>query len=212
MAVPLLLAAALAAVPAAGSREAPADPAAAVLDAERAVRAALAAGAPREEVSRVAAGFVDYDEVARRSVGKRWARLSAGDRRAVVEALRALLEEKYLPRGAPAPGAAVTATVVRRRGGEASVHAVSTSGAMQAPIELDLRRGADGRWRVCDAVVSGLAIVEGYREQLPQLLALGGVPRLVAQLRAEREAEAARHAVAAPAGAPTVRRSRAPGP
>lgn len=193
----LLFAAVLAAAPPASPRP-PADPAAAVLEAARTLRSALAAGAAREELARLAADFVDYEEVARRSVGKRWARLAPADRRAVAEALRALLEEKYLPRGAPGAEATVSATLVRRRGGEARVHAVSFSGAQQAPVELDLLRGKDGRWRVFDAVVAGIAIVEGYQEQFPQLLKLGGVPRLLAQLRAEREAEAARRAAAAP--------------
>ena len=38
--------------------------------------------------------------------------------------------------------------------------------------------------------MAGLAILEGYQEQFPQLLALGGMKRLLAQLEAERQAQA----------------------
>ncbi len=222
MALPLLiLAAALAAVPAqppgasgtapsapgpsGGSAAAPApplpsgekagvrrgaklDPPATVREAATRFRAALDAGADRAALAALAAEYVDYPEVARRSVGPAWKKLGAGDRAAVVTAVRALLEETYLGRLGPAGQATFLVQQASTKGAGATVKAVAAQGERVVPLELRLTRGADGRWRLHDAVVAGVAIVEGWQEQFPQLLALGGVARLTAQLEVERAA------------------------
>lgn len=164
------------------------DPAATVREGAARVRAALDAGADREALAALAAEYVDYQEVARRSVGAPWKKLGAGDRAAVVAAVRALLEETYLGRLDPAGQATFLVQQQSAKGATATVKAVASRGERVVPLELRLTRGPDGRWRLHDAVVAGVAIVEGWQEQFPQLLALGGVARLTAQLEAERAA------------------------
>lgn len=179
MVAALSLAALLAAAP---------DPAAALRDADASLRAALEAGAGREELARLAADRVDYRELARRSLGRHWSRLPERDRERVVAALRALLEGTYLPRLAPGARWTLALRPARQAGRDAEVQAVATSGGQQVPLAFRLRHGDDGRWRIYDATVGGLALLEGYQEQLPQLLQLGGVPKLVATLDAQRRA------------------------
>jgi ABC-type transporter MlaC component len=116
-----------------------------------------------------------------------------------VAALRALLEATYLARLQPGASGRTDVKVVRQQGGDAGLHVVASSGDQQVPIDLRLERGKDGRWRVYDATVAGLALLEGYQEQFPQLLELGGMKRLLAQLETERQAELARRAPAPPA-------------
>ncbi len=226
MALPLLiLAAALAAAPPAAAAASPAkaaspqpgaakpaakapaklDPAATVREAATRFRAALDGGADREALAALAAEYVDYPEVARRSVGPAWKKLGAVDRAAVVAAVRALLEETYLGRLGPAGQATFLVQRSSAKGAGATVKAVAAQGERVVPLELRLGRGLDGRWRLHDAVVAGVAIVEGWQEQFPQLLALGGVARLTAQLEVERRALVEKRRpppVAPPAAAP----------
>jgi ABC-type transporter MlaC component len=176
----------------------PADPVATVREAEQRVRAALEAGRGVDALGPLAAEYVDYQELARRSLGKHWARRSKAERASLVAALRALLEAAYLTRLAPGATGQADVRLVRLAGAEAELHVVATSGAQQVPLELRLRRGQDGRWRVYDATVGGLALLEGYQEQLPQLLELGGMERLLRQLESERQAQLARVQPAAP--------------
>ena len=103
-------------------------------------------------------------------------------------AVRALLEEAYLGRVGPAGQATFLVQQSSTKGAGATVKAVAAQGERVVPLELRLGRGPDGRWRLHDAVVAGVAIVEGWQEQFPQLLALGGVARLTAQLVVERRA------------------------
>jgi phospholipid transport system substrate-binding protein len=145
---------------------------------------------------------VDYEAVARRSTGRAWRRLTPAERAGIVAGLRALLEERFLPRLAGGEPPTLTARLVRLRGDDARVRVLAAAGARSVPLELDLVRDGRGGWRVRDAVVSGLAVLEGYREQFPQLLELGGVARLLEQVETERREPAAQHAAAprAPVG------------
>lgn len=188
---------------AAGTRW-PADPVRTIQHAERRLREALAARLDAAALGGIAADYVDYQGLARRSLGRRWAGLPAPDQAAVVAALRALLEATYLVGLQPGGEAAVEIRELRRAGPEADLALTITSGSRVVPVELRLSRvkGKAPPWQIHDATVAGLAILEGYQEQLPQLLALGGVKRLLAQLEAERQVQLRRHRPAPPPSPP----------
>lgn len=177
------------------------DPVGTVRAAERQIRAAFKAGGKRADLEKVAAGCIDYEELARRSVGPRWAGLPAADRLAVVKAQRALFEETYLSGlFRPDPHFAFAVLGSKVTGTEADVKVVIQSGGRQAPADLRLFRGRDGRFRIFDATVNGVAVLAGYQEQFGQLLDLGGVPKLVSTLEAQRKALAQMRARPAPQG------------
>ncbi len=178
------------AAPASASRPIPqTDPVATVREAERQLRAAFRANAGRPELERISGAAVDHDELARRSVGARWAGLSPADRAAVTRALRALVEETYLSGLLrPDPLFALAVLGSQAKGAEAEVTLVVQSGASQGRIALRLLRGKDRRWRIFDATVNGVAILAGYAEQFAQLLDQGGLPRLLESLEAQRKA------------------------
>lgn len=167
-------------------------PAATVAAAAERARALVDDGADPARLAALGAELFDCRELARRSLGRRWARLAPPDRDAVAGALRALLEARYL--GKVKPGAAGAFQVRRavQKGGEATVFGSAGEGERAVPVELRLSRGKDGRWRAYDAVVAGVGLLDAYSEQLPQLLDLGGAKRIVAQLEAERVALAPR--------------------
>jgi ABC-type transporter MlaC component len=183
-----------------------ADPVLTVREAEARVLEALQEGAGQEALGALAAEYVDYQRLARRSLGAHWARQKKAEQAALVAALRALLEATYLSRVQPGAAVRTEVTVVRRKEADAELRVVAGAGERQVPLELRLERGRDGRWRVYDATVAGLALLEGYQEQFPQLLQLGGMPRLLAQLETERQAQLRRQAPPpAPAGPPPAR-------
>ncbi len=189
-----LLALLLAATPAASAKGAArpiaqADPVATVREAERQVRAAFRAGGKRAELERIGAATIDYEELARRSVGPRWAKLSPADRSAIVKSLRALVEETWLS-GLLRPDPLFAFAVLGKQvtGTEAEVKTRVQSGGRQAPVDFRLVRGKDGRFRVIDVTVNGVSALGGYREQFPQLLDLGGVPLLLETLAIQRRA------------------------
>jgi phospholipid transport system substrate-binding protein len=174
--------------------KAPADPVATVREAERRLLETLDEGKGSAALGAVAAEYVDYEDLAKRSLGRHWAAQTKADRAALVAALRALLEASYLTRLQPGAPVRTEVSVVRRQGADAELHLAVSSGERQVPIDLRLQRGPDGRWRVYDATVAGLALLEGYQEQFPQLIELGGMKRLLAQLEQERQEQLRRGA------------------
>jgi ABC-type transporter MlaC component len=193
----------LAAAPDAGPAPVERDPVATIRDAERALRTALEAGAGREALSRISVEFLDYQELARRSLGKSWSRQKPADQAALVKAVRALLEETWLPRLQPGAAYALEVRLERLSGSDAEVRAATTTGTRKLPLAFRLRRGPDRRWRVYDATVGGLAMLEGYQEQFPQLLQLGGMKKLLATLEEERAAQVASRGRKVPAAGST---------
>jgi phospholipid transport system substrate-binding protein len=191
------------------------DPVATIREAERRLRGALDGGGGRAAVAALSLDYLDYEDLARRSLGKHWARQKPADRAALVKALRALLEETYLPRLQPGASYAFEATLVRRAGGDAEVRAKASGNGQEVPLEFRMWRGQDGHWRVYDATVVGLALLEGYQEQFPQLIELGGMKRLLAQLEDERRAAQVKNEGRAKATAtpsPTAPPAPAPAP
>jgi phospholipid transport system substrate-binding protein len=178
------------------------DPASTIREAERLVRSALMSKAVRPEFARIGAVHADYEELARRSLGKHWAAQNQADRSALVRSLRALLEETYLPRLAGAdPLYAFAVEKASRSGDEAEVRVRTQSREQQAVTIFRLKQGKDGRWRIFDVTIGGLAILEGYQEQFPQLLEMGGMPKLLKTLEAERRALQQKPAKQPPAAA-----------
>ena len=146
------------------------------------------AKAGRPEFARIGADFADYEELARRSLGKHWAAQKPADQKALVKALRALLEETYLPRLSRAdPMYAFAVEKWSQAGDEAEVRVRTQSNGQQAQLTFRLKQGKNRRWRVFDVTVGGLAMLEGYQEQFPQLLEIGGMPRLLQTLESERK-------------------------
>jgi ABC-type transporter MlaC component len=166
----------------------PGDPAKLIRQAERRLRDALSAGAEASALGAIVADYVDYEGLARRSLGSAWSKQPAADRAALVKALRALLEATYLAGLRPGGEATIEVKEVGRTGTGCVLQGTVAAGDRVVPIELKLQRSVDRRpWRVFDATVAGLALLEGYQEQFPQLLALGGMKRLLAQLEQERQ-------------------------
>lgn len=188
----LLLAALLVAGTSAVKPAAPApgpakDPVGTVRAAERQVRLAFQKGGKRADLERVGGTFIAWDELARRSLPGRFEKLSAADRAAFGKALRGLVEETWLSglfRPDPLYAFAVFGTTTR--GGEAEVKTRVRSGERQAPVDLRLSRGKDGRWRIHDGSVNGVSLLSGYQEQFPWFLDQGGMPLLLSTIAAQR--------------------------
>jgi ABC-type transporter MlaC component len=193
----LLLAAVLAATTAAKPAAAPApgpakDPVGTVRAAERQVRLAFQKGGKRADLERVGATFIAWDELARRSLPGRFEKLSASDRAAYEKALRGLVEETWLSglfRPDPLYAFAVFGTTTK--GGDAEVKTRVRSGERQAPVDLRLSRGKDGRFRIHDWSVNGVSMLSVYQEQFPWFLDQGGMTMLLTTIAAQRRVLAA---------------------
>jgi phospholipid transport system substrate-binding protein len=133
------------------------------------------AEAQASSVQAVIDGLLDFDEIARRTLGAQWGGLRADQRREFVETLQKLIEHRPLERGLSIDLESTVAykdeSIVRD---EATVVTTVTSYSTGRPNRrtVDYRlffRG--GRWRVYDIVIEGVSMVDDYRAQFARIIA-----------------------------------------
>jgi phospholipid transport system substrate-binding protein len=125
----------------------------------------------------------DFEEAARRALGRAWTERSAEERTQFTTLFVDLLDRAYLRRldewdgerivvagdTVDAERAIVRAAILARDGGT-------------TPVDYVMRR-ADGRWRVVDVNVAGTSLIGNYRAQFARLLQNGGFAYLMERLQ-----------------------------
>jgi phospholipid transport system substrate-binding protein len=125
----------------------------------------------------------DYDEMAKRSLGVHWRRRTPAEQEAFVKVFRDFLERIYSDKIDFYGGekvlfgreiidgdfAQVESTLVKPKGEEIAV-------------AYKLRR-TNGKWRVYDAVVENISIVNNYRSQFDRVISSSSYEELVKRLQ-----------------------------
>jgi phospholipid transport system substrate-binding protein len=125
----------------------------------------------------------DYDEVARRTLGPHWRRRSAVEQEEFTKLLRAFIEKIYCNSIDDYNGERV---VFGRESLELE-YAVVESKLInlkneQSPVIYRLRK-TDGKWKVYDAVVEDISIVNNYRSQFDRVISKSSYDELKKMLR-----------------------------
>lgn len=130
--------------------------------------------------------MLDYQEVARRSLGRHWNERSEDDRRLFVGLLEQLVERAYrdnLER--------TSSFEVRVLGTEASgdatlvrTEARSRTNRRAPPVAIDYSvRQANGHWRIVDIHTDGVSMVSNYRSQFNRIIGRDGWDGLIRRMR-----------------------------
>ncbi|MBL9037585.1 MAG: ABC transporter substrate-binding protein [Archangium sp.] len=198
MSLSLVVVAAFAATP---------GPLAVVKNADAEVQKVLQAGNPTvEALAKKADDFVDFFELAKRSLGKEWAKLNKKQQDEFSVTMKGLLRANYAHkaisdgRGNAAfayGGEAIT-------GNEATVETSLKVKSDVFPVKYTLARGdAKASWRIVDVITDGVSLVDTYRDQFRQVIAKKGFDGLLASLKTKRDQlEKTPVSVAAPTAAP----------
>jgi phospholipid transport system substrate-binding protein len=132
------------------------------------------AEAQASSVQAVIDDLLDFDEIARRTLGNQWGVLGAEQRHEFVDTLQKLIERRPLERGLSIDlESAVTykdESIVRDQATVATTVTSYTSGRPN-------RRSVDyrlffrsGRWRVYDIIIEGVSMVDDYRAQFARII------------------------------------------
>jgi phospholipid transport system substrate-binding protein len=131
----------------------------------------------------------DWDGIARASLGRHWAKRSAGEQKEFVRLFGRFLAETYLDKIEPYYQELDRIDYKGEKiiEGYASVRTVvNTKGDVQHPVEYRLQiSGSTGHWRVYDVVIEGVSLVHNYREQFDDIIAKSSYQKLVADLKAK---------------------------
>ena len=167
------------------------------------------ARAKAREKARAAVGeLIDFDALAKSTLGSKWDGLSTKDRARYTAALRGAMEANYLAKmrqGKTSDVDQVKSEVLSEeaKGGQTLVKTRVTSGADSAAIDYQMERGKKG-WRAVDVVTEGVSLAETYRDQVSRLVAKKNFDAVVSALEKKRKALEAGEDKPAASGAPAA--------
>jgi phospholipid transport system substrate-binding protein len=144
----------------------------------------------RAEVRKLVGGFLDYGELARRSLARHWDTLSSKQHEEFTETLRQLVERSYLRQVHGSPNYNIKYEKEEKAGNEATVDATlhTTSRGKKVEIALEYRMlGKDGKWVVYDVLTDEQSMLENYRAEFNKIIAKDGFEALVKRMKKKLE-------------------------
>ena len=143
-------------------------------------RTAERRAAIRKEAERV----FDFEETARRALGRHWQTLSEADRREFVPLFADLLERAYISKIETYTGEQIAYTGETLESDLATVKTrFVTKKGTEIPIDYRMRRRDGDRWLVYDVNVEGISLVSSYRTQFDKIIRTASYQDLVAKMK-----------------------------
>jgi phospholipid transport system substrate-binding protein len=123
-----------------------------------------------ERLKEIINPIFDYDEMARRSLGSHWRRRSPAEQEEFAKLFRAFLERIYSDKVDLYDGEKVTfgRETIERDYAQVESTVINAKGEENS-IVYRLKR-TDGKWRVYDAVIENISIVNNYRSQFDRVI------------------------------------------
>jgi len=126
----------------------------------------------------------DFKELSRRTLGKQWKKMSAGQQTEFVELFKELLQGVYADRLlAYSDQKVIFDKEIMLKKGRAEVQSyLQTSDGKKIPLFYRLT-DKSGSWKVYDMIIEGVSMVKNYRTQFRQILAKDSPDKLLEILR-----------------------------
>ena len=141
----------------------------------------------RAAVRRLADEIFDFNETARRSLGRHWLGRSAAEREEFVRLFGDLLERSYLTKIEIYGGEKVQYLGDVVDGDTATVKTkIVTKSGTDIPIEYKMLKRTD-RWVVYDVVIEGVSLVSNYRTQFNKIIQTSSFQELVRKMKTKQE-------------------------
>ncbi|RQW78044.1 MAG: ABC transporter substrate-binding protein [Geobacter sp.] len=141
----------------------------------------------RQLLKTTVAVIFDYEEMARRSLGKHWKERTPAERKEFVQLFTTLLENSYADKIESYNQEKIVYLKESMEGDHAEVRSKVVT-AKRDEYSLDYRLlNKGGKWMVYDVVIEGVSLVSNYRGQFNKIVASQGYPQLVKKLRTKSE-------------------------
>ena len=137
----------------------------------------------RRKLREVVYQSFDFTEMAKRSLGSEWRRLSPEEQKEFVKLFTHLLEEAYLDKIESYNGQKVQYGKERQDGdyGEVDTKIFDNQGQ---EFSVDYRlHNVDGNWKVYDVIIEDISLVNNYRAQFSRVLARSSVEELLSKMK-----------------------------
>jgi len=140
----------------------------------------------RRLLEKVIGDRFNYEEMARRSLGAQWNKLSDKERQEFVDLFKRLLSNSYADKIEGYSGEQVHYLNERLEGDYAEVRTKVRSDKSEIPLDYRLLNKS-GDWHVYDVVVDGVSLVNNYRGQFTKILRESSFADLLEKLREKSE-------------------------
>ena len=136
-----------------------------------------------ERLKEIINPIFDYEEMARRTLGAHWRRRAAAEQQEFVKLFRAFLEKIYAEKVDLYEGERVVfgRETIDQDFAEVESKVTNAKGE-ESPIVYRLKRN-DGKWKVYDAVIENISIVNNYRSQFDRVITKSSFDELKKMLR-----------------------------
>jgi len=140
----------------------------------------------RQQLAKVISARFDFDEMARRSLGAEWRRLTLGQRKEFVELFAELLRDTYVANIESYKGEKVIYTRETQEEQYAVVQTILRSPeGTEYSLDYRLHR-VDKEWKVYDVVIENVSIVNNYRSQFARVINKSSYEGLIRALKEKK--------------------------
>ena len=141
----------------------------------------------RQALKKSISTIFDYNEMAKRSLGKHWNQRSAAEKKQFSELFASLLENSYSGKIESYNNEKIVYLKEMIDGDHAEVKSKVVT-AKRDEFTLDYRMiKQNGTWMVYDVVIEGVSLVSNYRTQFNKIITTDGYPVLVKKLQTKTE-------------------------
>jgi phospholipid transport system substrate-binding protein len=140
----------------------------------------------RAEVRKLVGSFLDYGELARRSLARHWDTLTPKQRDEFTATLRELVERSYLKQVHGNPNYTIKYDKEEKHGGEATVTAtlLTMSRGKKVNVALEYKMlWKDGKWVVYDVLTDEQSMLENYRAEFNKIINREGFDALIRKMK-----------------------------
>jgi phospholipid transport system substrate-binding protein len=150
------------------------------------------AEAQKADVRKLVGGFLDYRELARRSLAKHWDGLTPAQRQEFVATLRELVENSYLKEVTGDPNYVMKYEKEDKTGAEgteATVDATLSTVSRKKKVEIALvyKLVHKDHWLVYDVVTDEQSMLENYRAEFNKIINKDGFETLLKKMKKKLE-------------------------
>jgi phospholipid transport system substrate-binding protein len=145
----------------------------------------------RERARKAVGELIDFEALAKATLGKKWDEIKPADRSRYTAALKGAMEANYLAKMRQGKKTDVDKirteiTGEEQQGSHTIVHTKIDSGGETAAIDYVMERRGKG-WRAVDVITEGVSLAETYREQVAKILAKKSLNEVIAALDRKRK-------------------------
>jgi phospholipid transport system substrate-binding protein len=137
-------------------------------------------------VRKIAEEIFDFNETAKRSLGRHWQQRTPAERKEFVDLFADLLERSYLSKIELYNGEKIVYLGDTTDGDHATVRTkLLTKQGTEIPVEYRMVRQGD-RWIVYDVVIEGVSLIANYRTQFNKIIQTSSYQELVRKMKAKQ--------------------------